>query len=58
VAFILVLFYDYLLTFREEVEFIWKGAMGTGKLLFLLNRYIPMINYIVLMISYEKVSSV
>jgi hypothetical protein len=31
--------FDYLLTFRDEVELVWKSRWSTGKLLFFLTRY-------------------
>jgi len=46
VAFTVVLLYDHVLTFGEEVEFIWKQNMNIGTFLFLLNRYIPLINQV------------
>jgi len=36
VAFVMVLLYDYVLTFAEEVEFVWRQKMGLAKMLFLL----------------------
>ncbi|KIM75570.1 hypothetical protein PILCRDRAFT_827122 [Piloderma croceum F 1598] len=48
VAFVVVLLYDHALTLGEEVEYIWKQKMNIGKLLFFLNRYIPMIDQLIL----------
>jgi len=42
------------LTFGEEVEFVWQQKISLGKVLFLLNRYIPMINLVVFMNSYTN----
>jgi len=52
VAFVAVLLYDYALTFGDEVEFIWRQEMNLGKMLFLLNRYIPIIDLVILMNTY------
>jgi len=54
VAFVMALLYDYLLTFGEEVEFVWQQRMSLGKILFLLNRYIPMIDLVVVMNSWTN----
>jgi len=52
VAFVMTLLYDYALTFAEEVEFVWRQKMGLAKMLFLLNRYIPLVDLVILMNSY------
>ncbi|EGN93844.1 hypothetical protein SERLA73DRAFT_188957, partial [Serpula lacrymans var. lacrymans S7.3] len=54
VAFITILLYDHALTLADEIEFIWKQSMSTGKILFLLNRYIPEIDLFILMNSYTN----
>ncbi|KLO15293.1 hypothetical protein SCHPADRAFT_275542 [Schizopora paradoxa] len=41
VASVALLVYDYLLTLREEVRFMWMRRMTFGKMLFFLNRYLP-----------------
>ncbi|KLO05494.1 hypothetical protein SCHPADRAFT_724738 [Schizopora paradoxa] len=41
VASVALLVYDYLLTLREEVRFMWLRRMTFGKILFFLNRYLP-----------------
>ncbi|KIM75818.1 hypothetical protein PILCRDRAFT_665697 [Piloderma croceum F 1598] len=51
VASVTFLLYDYALTFAQEVEFVWQQKMGLGKALFLLNRYIPMIDLVFRMIA-------
>ncbi|EJD38099.1 hypothetical protein AURDEDRAFT_172860 [Auricularia subglabra TFB-10046 SS5] len=33
-------FYDYFTTFPSEVELVWRGKWGAGKILFLMGRYI------------------
>ncbi|KIM73694.1 hypothetical protein PILCRDRAFT_828918 [Piloderma croceum F 1598] len=56
VAFVVILLYDYVLTFGMEVEFIWKQKMGLGKILFLLNRYVPIIDLVILINLYTNPS--
>ncbi|KAG2014256.1 hypothetical protein CC2G_011091 [Coprinopsis cinerea AmutBmut pab1-1] len=47
-----LLVYDYLLTFDLEIEFVWKSRWNAVKVLFLLTRYLPflellpLINYV------------
>ncbi|KZT58931.1 hypothetical protein CALCODRAFT_225406 [Calocera cornea HHB12733] len=36
-----LLAYEYLLTVSKEVDLVWRAKWGTGKILFLLNRYSP-----------------
>lgn len=38
--------YDYLLTFRMEVELVWKANWTATKALFLLNRYLPLFDLV------------
>ncbi|KAI0042704.1 hypothetical protein FA95DRAFT_1564034 [Auriscalpium vulgare] len=40
VAGFVVLLYDFLLTFADEVEYIWKARTTLPKILFLINRYV------------------
>jgi len=54
VAFVMTLLYDWVLTFGEEVEFVWQQKMKIGSVLFLLNRYIPMIYLVISMNSYTN----
>jgi len=54
VAFVMILLYDYVLTFGEEVEFIWKQKISVGSILFLFNRYMPMIDLVIAMNSYTN----
>ncbi|KAH7922329.1 hypothetical protein BV22DRAFT_1037614 [Leucogyrophana mollusca] len=39
----ILLSHDYFLTFAQEVEFFWNGAWTLSRLLFFLNRYLPII---------------
>jgi len=43
VSSVALLVYDYMLTLREEVRFMWSRRMTFGKLLFFLNRYLPFV---------------
>ncbi|KAJ3785509.1 hypothetical protein GGU10DRAFT_354742 [Lentinula aff. detonsa] len=38
-----LLFYDYLLTLDDEIEFIWKKSWSIGKVLFIISRYYSLI---------------
>ncbi|KAJ3792493.1 hypothetical protein GGU11DRAFT_505513 [Lentinula aff. detonsa] len=42
-----LLFYDYLLTLDDEIEFIWKKQWSIGKALFIMSRYYPLIATVV-----------
>ena len=35
----MILFYDHLLTFGDEVQYIWSAPSTYAKYIFLLNRY-------------------
>ncbi|KAF8498013.1 hypothetical protein JB92DRAFT_2985625 [Gautieria morchelliformis] len=37
-----LLYYDYVLTFSEEVDLVWRRRLNWGKVLFLLMRYFPL----------------
>ncbi|KZS93846.1 hypothetical protein SISNIDRAFT_454291, partial [Sistotremastrum niveocremeum HHB9708] len=43
-AAVTILIYDWLLTFDREVEYIWKENWNVGKVLYILNRYVPAID--------------
>jgi hypothetical protein len=47
-----VLYFDWLLTFSQEVETFWKSKLTGPTVLFLLNRYIPIIGVILEMSAY------
>ncbi|KAJ3724135.1 hypothetical protein DFJ43DRAFT_639786 [Lentinula guzmanii] len=48
-----ILFYDFMLTWQEEYEYIWNGARkGHVFYLFLLTRYIPMAFCIITLFAY------
>jgi len=39
VAAVMILIYDHIITFPDEVELVWKGRWNLGKVLFIWNRY-------------------
>ncbi|TFY57578.1 hypothetical protein EVG20_g8490 [Dentipellis fragilis] len=41
---LVLLFYDHILTFPDEVELIWRSRWSVSKVIFLMNRYIPYID--------------
>ena len=47
-AFLVILYYDYALTFFREVEFFWphKNRVGWASSLYFLNRYMAIFGYI------------
>ncbi|KAF8465000.1 hypothetical protein DFH94DRAFT_784272 [Russula ochroleuca] len=47
VAAFTVLVWDHLITFSDEVEYIWKGGKGLAVYLFLVNRYLIPLSFIV-----------
>jgi len=52
-AFVTVLLYDIAITLGDEIEFVWRQrGLSVGKLLFLLNRYIPPIDLVILLQTY------
>ncbi|KAJ7241439.1 hypothetical protein C8J57DRAFT_1369345 [Mycena rebaudengoi] len=53
-AFIAILVYDWLLTLGPEVEYIWNQKMSFGKILYLINRYLVLVDLIILLNSYAN----
>ncbi|KIJ30721.1 hypothetical protein M422DRAFT_36430 [Sphaerobolus stellatus SS14] len=41
-AALIFLFYDAMITFDEEVKYIWERRLSSGKLLFIVNRYLAL----------------
>ncbi|CCA66456.1 hypothetical protein PIIN_00142 [Serendipita indica DSM 11827] len=39
---LVVMFYDWMITFDEEMELIWRMRIGSTSILFLINRYLSM----------------
>ncbi|KZW02554.1 hypothetical protein EXIGLDRAFT_759683 [Exidia glandulosa HHB12029] len=52
VALVALLFWDHITTLDREVELVWSTRWSLGKILFILNRYIPAANLFVLLFSY------
>lgn len=48
---IALLAYDYLLTFRHEVRFVWGKKFSAATVLFVLNRYFIILLYVVDMVT-------
>jgi len=48
-----ILFWDHIITFADEVEFIWKGGKGPLVYLFFLNRYLIPAAFIVNLVAYS-----
>ena len=42
IALAVLLLYEWIITFDEEVELFWRKKRSVATLLFLLNRYIPL----------------
>ncbi|THG97319.1 hypothetical protein EW026_g4656 [Hermanssonia centrifuga] len=51
-----MLFYDILITFGDEVEKIWRQRFTGATVLWFLNRYIPPLGYIVVIVSFQDPS--
>ncbi|KAH9961843.1 hypothetical protein BJV74DRAFT_787376, partial [Russula compacta] len=54
VASFTVLVWDHLITFSDEVEYIWKGGKGPAVYLFFLNRYLVPLSFIVNLWAYFR----
>jgi len=54
VASFTVLVWDHMLTFSDEVEYVWKGAKGRAAYLFLVNRYLIPLSFIVNLWAYFR----
>ena len=52
--FLVMLYYDYFLTLPREIQFLWPphNKQGWFTLAFFINRYIPMIGILPVVISY------
>jgi len=55
-ASILILFYDFILTLDVEIEEIWGAPLRPAVVLFLLNRYLPLISYSWIVAAYHQTS--
>ncbi|KAK7461927.1 hypothetical protein VKT23_008358 [Stygiomarasmius scandens] len=52
-AFVMVV-YDHILTFPEEVNYIWGQKLNGATLLFFINRYITPIEFIVVLVAFHQ----
>ncbi|KAG2343410.1 hypothetical protein BDR05DRAFT_962930 [Suillus weaverae] len=48
-----ILIWDHLVTSGDEIEFIWQGRKGISVYLFLLNRYLTPLGFIVNLVAYN-----
>ncbi|KAJ3490880.1 hypothetical protein NLJ89_g11398 [Agrocybe chaxingu] len=48
-----MLIYDHLLTFADEVERIWKPDFSGATVLFLINRYLTPIQFIIIVTAFQ-----
>lgn len=46
-----LLIYDYILTFRHEVRFVWGRRISGATALFLVNRYLVILFYLVQVVT-------
>ncbi|KAG1745035.1 uncharacterized protein EDB91DRAFT_1122210, partial [Suillus paluster] len=53
---LVVLLWDHLLTFHDEVELIWRARLSLPKLLFLFNRYAVSASLIILTYAFSGIS--
>ncbi|KAJ7235113.1 hypothetical protein B0H12DRAFT_1238888 [Mycena haematopus] len=53
-ALVAILLYDWLLTLQSEIEYIWMQRMSFGKVLYFLNRYLVIIDLVILLNSYAN----
>ena len=47
-----LLFYDYLLTFGDEVNCVWRRRLSTATVIYLLMRYPPFLSQALLLIHF------
>ncbi|KAG1880001.1 hypothetical protein F4604DRAFT_1954009 [Suillus subluteus] len=48
-----ILVWDHLITSEDEIEFIWKGRKGIPVYLFLVNRYLTPLGFIINLVAYN-----
>ncbi|PPR07614.1 hypothetical protein CVT24_004167 [Panaeolus cyanescens] len=56
IAAFVMLIYDHMLTFSDEVERIWKQKISGATILFLLNRYLTPLQFIVIINAFQDPS--
>jgi Family of unknown function (DUF6533) len=49
---LVVLYYDWLLTLWLEIDIFWKRRMTGPTVLFILNRYFPLVSLVPEMVAY------
>jgi len=49
----IMLIYDHMLTFSEEIERVWKQKITGASVLFLLNRYLTPLQFIVIVVAFQ-----
>ncbi|KAF7761632.1 hypothetical protein Agabi119p4_9624 [Agaricus bisporus var. burnettii] len=54
IASFIMLAYDHMITFGQEVEVIWKRPMSFATILFFLNRYANLMQCIVLVVAFHE----
>ncbi|KAF5360976.1 hypothetical protein D9756_004628 [Leucocoprinus leucothites] len=47
-----ILVWDHMITFDDEVEYVWNGSNGPVKYLFLLNRYLTPLGFVINLTAY------
>lgn len=48
----MILIWEHVITFADEVEYIWFGKKGLVVLLFLINRYVTPLGFIINLFAY------
>jgi len=51
-AAVVILVYDYLLCLGDEIKHVWKGRWNRGKVIYILNRYVPTFNLLIQVHTY------
>ena len=52
-----ILFYDYLITFGDEVQLFWRRKWTGATVLFILNRYIVLLVHIISLCSFVRTTN-
>lgn len=52
-----LLLYDYILTFRHEVRFVWGREISGATAMFLVNRYFIILSYLVIIVTEFPIQS-
>ncbi|KAI0763685.1 hypothetical protein BC629DRAFT_1596881 [Irpex lacteus] len=51
-----IVVWDHLVTFSDEVEYVWKGHKGVFVVLFLINRYLTPLGFIINLLGTDSYS--